>query len=214
MPYTRTISAVSPGPDEHFVEPRPSRADLRSAVVLALVLVLLTSLASLLLAIIGGLVFPHEATGSIIERDGRKVGSELVGQRFEGDHYVHGRPSAVDHDPMKVGGSNLAPSNPALRERALAEAERIAAREGVAASAVPLDLLTTSGSGIDPHISPAAARLQVARVARARGIAPALVEAAIARHTEGRTFGLLGEARVHVLRLNLDLDHQHPRTAP
>jgi len=189
-----------------------ARAEARSALILPLLLVFVTGVVPILLSLLGGVIFPSQATGSIIKVGDRAVGSELVGQPYEGDHYFHGRPSAIAHDPMAVGGSNLAPSNPALRERVLAEAARVAAREGLTPQEIPLDLLAASGSGIDPHISPEAAKIQVARVARARGVAPALIEAAIARHTTGKTLGLLGEARVHVLRLNLDLDQHHKVT--
>lgn len=189
-----------------------ARAEARSALILPLLLVFVTGVVPILLSLLGGVIFPSQATGSIIKVGDRAVGSELVGQPYEGDHYFHGRPSAIAHDPMAVGGSNLAPSNPVLRERVLAEAKRVATREGLTPKEIPLDLLAASGSGIDPHISPAAAKIQVDRVARARGVAPALIEAAIARHTTGKTLGLLGEARVHVLRLNLDLDQHHKVT--
>lgn len=183
-----------------------ARAEARSAIILPLLLVVVTGVVPILLSLVSGLIFPRQATGSLIVQDGHAVGSDLVGQSYTGDHYFHGRPSAIDHDPMKVGGSNYAPSNPALRERVLADAARIASREGISPKDVPLDLIAASGSGIDPHISPAAAKIQVARVARARGVAASEIEAAILRHTESRSLGFLGETRVHVLRLNLDLD--------
>lgn len=163
------------------------RAEARSALILPLLLVFVTGVVPILLSLLGGVIFPSQATGSIIKVGDRAVGSELVGQPYEGDHYFHGRPSAIAHDPMAVGGSNLAPSNPALRERVLADAQRIAAREGLTPKEIPLDLLAASGSGIDPHISPAAAKIQVARVARARGVLASEIEAAIARHTTGKT---------------------------
>lgn len=189
-----------------------ARAEARSAIILSLLLVFVTGVMPILLSLLGGVIFPSQATGSIIHVGDRVVGSELAGQPYEGDHYFHGRPSAIGHDPMAVGGSNWGASNPALRERVLAEAARVATREGLTPQEIPLDLLAASGSGIDPHISPAAAKIQVARVARARGVAPKLIEEAIARHTTGKTLGLLGEARVHVLRLNLDLDQRREVT--
>lgn len=155
---------------------------------------------------VGQAAFPVQARGSLIERDGRAIGSELVGQVFEGDVYLIGRPSAVGYDPAAVAGSNLAPSHPALREAVAARARAIAAREAGAPALLPVDALTASGAGIDPHISPAYAELQVARIARARGIAPEQVREVIARHTQMPTLGVLGQPRVHVLGVNLALD--------
>lgn len=159
-------------------------------------------------ALLGGLLFPVQANGSLIERNGRAVGSSLVGQSFSGERYFIGRPSAAGrgYDPTSVSGSNLAPSNPALRERATATSQEIAEREGVTPDRIPVDLISASGSGIDPHISPAAAELQVARVARVRGLAPERVRELVRENTEGRTFGVLGQERVNVLELNLALD--------
>lgn len=204
---------ASPPSEPSTFEPS-ARSEARAAILLSLLLALLSGAVPILLSLLSGLIFPYQSTGSILIEGGRAVGSELVGQPYEGDHYFHGRPSAIAHDPMALAGSNLAPSNPALRERVLADAQRIAAREGVSPREVPLDLLAASGSGIDPHISPAAAKIQVARVARARGVPASEIEAAIARHTAGKTLGLLGEARVHVLRLNLDLDQHHKVAVP
>lgn len=164
--------------------------------------------------VVGGL-FPHQATGSLIERDGRIVGSALVGQHFVSEGYFHGRPSAADHDPFDVGGSNLAPSNPDLRERVESDAERISALEGIAREQIPVDLLAASGSGIDPHISPAAAAIQVDRVARARGWDTATVSDLVARYTDPPVLGIFGQPRVNILLLNLALDglaaQGHPR---
>ncbi|ADV67242.1 potassium-transporting ATPase subunit KdpC [Deinococcus maricopensis] len=158
--------------------------------------------------LLGGALFPRQANGSLLERGGRVMGSRLVGQPFSGARYFIGRPSAAGaggYDPMSASGSNLAASNPALRARVQATAAAIAAREGVRAEQVPLDLLAASGSGLDPHISPASAALQVPRVARARGVSDAVVRAAVARHTRGAVLGV-GEPRVNVLELNLELD--------
>ena len=158
----------------------------------------------------GGLLFPAQAQGSLVSRDGVVVGSRLVAQAFTGDGYFQPRPSAAGYDPRAAAGSNLAPSNPALRERVAASSASIAAREGVSAADIPADLVTASGSGLDPHLSPASARLQVARVARARGVGIEAVQAAVDAHTLAPTFGVLGQARVNVLELNLALDALAP----
>ncbi len=157
-------------------------------------------------ALISGALFPHQAQGSLIEVDGRVVGSALVAQPFAADKYFRPRPSAANYDPRALAGSNWAPSNPALQERIKASSAAIAAAEGVAATSIPSDLVTASGSGIDPHISVEAAALQIARVARARGVDAARVQALIDAHTLGKTWGVLGQARVNVLQLNLALD--------
>ncbi|HEU4740434.1 MAG TPA: potassium-transporting ATPase subunit KdpC [Meiothermus sp.] len=148
-------------------------------------------------------LFPHQAEGSLIVKDGRLLGSELLGQPFSGARYFIGRPSAVGYDPRAAAGSNLAVSNPALRERVRRDAKAIAQREGVRPEQIPPDLLAASGSGLDPHISPEAARLQVARVAKARGFSPQSVQQMLDQYTER---GLLGQPRINVLRLNLALD--------
>lgn len=155
---------------------------------------------------LAGALFPAAADGSLVERDGRVVGSALVAQPFVDARYFRPRPSAAGYDPMAAAGSNQARSNPDLRKRLDAEVADIAAREGVAADEVPLDLATQSGSGLDPDLSPAAARVQIARVARARGLAPAQVARVVEAMTEAPQFGVLGEPRVNVLRLNLALD--------
>lgn len=154
----------------------------------------------------GQSLFPAQARGSLIERDGVVVGSSLVAQPFIGAGYFRPRPSAAGFDPRAVSGSNLGPGNPALRERIAATSAEVAAREGIAVGDVPVDLVTASGSGIDPHISPAAAAVQAARVARARGLPVADVQALVARHTAGPDLGVFGQARVNVLELNLALD--------
>lgn len=155
---------------------------------------------------LAGMLFPAAANGSLVERDGHVVGSALVAQPFADARYFRPRPSAAGYDPMAAAGSNQARSNPDLRKRLDAEVAEIAAREGIATDDVPLDLATQSGSGLDPDISPAAARVQIARVARARGLAPARVARVVEAMTEAPQFGLLGEPRVNVLRLNLALD--------
>lgn len=153
---------------------------------------------------IGQALFPHAASGSPIVRDGQVVGSALVGQAFARDDYFWGRPSAAGdgYDARGSSGSNLGPTSQALADRVAAEA----ARYGVPASEIPVDLLTTSGSGLDPHISPEAAYFQAARVAEARGLSIEVVRDLIQTHTEAPIAGILGEARVNVLQLNLTLD--------
>lgn len=157
-------------------------------------------------AALGGLAFPHAATGSMIERDGKVVGSALVAQPFQDARYFLPRPSAANYDPMAAAGSNMARSNPDLRKRVSETVTAVATREGVDPAQVPSDLATQSGSGMDPDLSPAAARVQIARVARARGLPTAQVEALVVAHTLGPQFGLLGQPRVNVLELNLALD--------
>lgn len=184
-----------------------STSSLRASLGLALVSLLLFGLLYTLAATgLGGLLFPQTATGSPIDRDGKVVGSALVAQPFAGERYFQPRPSAANYDLMALAGSNQARSNPDLRQRITDTRAGVAAREGIAPEAAPGDLLTQSGSGVDPHISPEGARIQIARVAKARGLSPAQVEAWVARHTEGPQFGLFGQPRVNVLELNLALD--------
>jgi K+-transporting ATPase ATPase C chain len=187
---------------------------LRVALVLFLILTLITGVAyPLVVTGICAALMPERAGGSLVMRDGRAVGSGLLGQPFSDPAYFWGRPSATGPHPYNgaaSSGSNLSPTNPALisaigdRVRALREAD-----PGNAAP-VPVDLVTASGSGLDPHISPAAALYQVVRVARARGLTGERVRALVASHTEKRTFGILGEPRVNVLALNLALDAEEP----
>lgn len=158
----------------------------------------------------GGLLFPQQAQGSLIEVNGKLVGSTHASQGFAAAHYLIGRPSAAGNDPRAVAGSNLAPSNPALREAVQTRSAEIVARDQVDAMAIPVELVSASGGGIDPHISPAAAELQVKRIAAARGISVDQVRAVIAANSEGREWGVFGQPRVHVLRTNLALDAQHP----
>ena len=158
----------------------------------------------------GQALFPAQARGSVIERDGVVVGSSLVAQPFTGAGYFQPRPSAAGFDPRALAGSNLGPGNPALRERIAATSADVAMREGIAAKEIPVDLVTASGSGIDPHISAAAAAVQVARVARARGLDPNAVRALVLVHTQGPSLGVFGQARVNVLELNLALDAAAP----
>jgi K+-transporting ATPase ATPase C chain len=154
-------------------------------------------------------MFPDQAAGSLLVKDGRTIGSRLIGQNFSDPKYFWGRPSATSPAPNNAAnsaGSNQGPLNPALVDAVRGRVEALKAADPGNTLPVPVDLVTTSASGLDPHISVAAARYQAARVARVRGLAPDVVQGLIARHTEGRLFGVLGEARVHVLALNLDLD--------
>ena len=160
----------------------------------------------LVTTLVAGVLFPEQAQGSLIEQGGVVVGSSLVGQQFAGEQYFIGRPSAAAYDPTGVSGSNLAVSNPELRSRAGATSREIAAREGVAPSAIPVDLIAASGSGIDPHISPEAAALQAPRVAGVRGIDEAQVTELVDEYTKRGPLGL-GKPGVNVLELNLALDN-------
>ena len=189
--------------------PVSTRGALRPSLMLAAVSLLgFGLLYSLAGTGLGRALFPHQATGSLIERDGQVIGSSLVAQPFADDRYFQSRPSAASYDVMALAGSNQARTNPNLRSRIDEARTAVAAREGVAPDAVPGDLVTQSGGGIDPHLSPAAVQIQIARVARARGIEASEIERLVAMHTEAPQFGVLGAPRVNVLELNLALDAQ------
>jgi K+-transporting ATPase ATPase C chain len=181
--------------------------------------VLMTIVTTVLLGIIYPLVvtglakvlFPHKANGQLIERNGKVVGSRIIGQAFTGAGYFHPRLSAAGnngYDATNSGGSNFGPTNQKLIDRVKQDVASLQAENP--GTPVPIDLVTTSASGLDPHISPAAADFQVTRVARERGISQDELRRLLAKHTEGRQLGFLGEPRVNVLELNLDLDAAHP----
>ena len=182
----------------------------RPAIVLLALLSGLTGLVyPVAVTAVARVVFPARASGSLIVRDGTPIGSSLIGQPFDDPRYLWGRLSATGPFPYNAGassGSNLGPLNPALEAAVTARVTALRGAAGGDQRPIPVDLVTASGSGLDPHISPAAAAWQVERVARARGLSPAVVQAVVARHTEGRQLGFLGEARVNVLAVNLALD--------
>ena len=182
------------------------------AVLVALTLVVGVAYPLVVTGIARG-IFPRQAGGSMLEKDGKVVGSALMGQPFTDPAYFWPRPSATAPFPYNAAastGSNLGPTNPALLTNVSDRVQSLRTADPGNSAPVPVDLVTSSGSGLDPHISPAAAEYQAARVARARGLDPAVVEGLIAEHTQGRQFGLLGEPRVNVLELNLALDGLSP----
>jgi K+-transporting ATPase ATPase C chain len=193
--------------------------EIRPAIILLLALTLITGLAyPLAITAVAGAIFPKQAEGSLIERDGKVIGSALIGQEFKTDKYFHGRPSATTapdpNDSTKTvpapynaansGGSNLGPTSKALNDRVKEDAEKLKAENP--SQPVPIDLVTTSASGLDPDISPEGALFQVPRVAKARNLPEERVRELVTENTEGRLGGLLGEPRVNVLALNLALD--------
>jgi potassium-transporting ATPase KdpC subunit len=192
--------------------------ELRPAIVMTVAFTLLTGIAyPLAMTGIARVVFPAEAAGSLVERDGHVVGSRLIGQAFTDDKYFHGRPSATTdtdpNDPSKTvpapynaqssGGSNLAPTSKALIDRVKEDVDKLKAGNP---KVIPVDLVTSSGSGLDPDITPAAAEFQIPRVAKARNMSDSALADLVVRHTQGRTLGIIGEPRVNVLELNLALD--------
>ena len=183
---------------------------IRPAVTLFVLLSVITGLIfPLLVTGIGQALFPKQAAGSLIERDGKLIGSRLIGQNFTDPQYFWGRPSATAPQPYNAaasGGSNFGPLNPALKDAVDARVQALRAADPGNTQPIPVDLVTASASGLDPHISPAAAEYQIARVAQARGLAPEIVRKLVAAWTEDRQWGIFGEPRVNVLELNLALD--------
>ena len=177
------------------------------------VMTLITGVAyPLLITGVAKAAFPEKANGSLVVKDGKVVGSSLIGQPFEDPKYFWGRISATAPSPYNAGsstGSNLGPTNDALTKAAKARVDALHEADPGNDAPIPVDLVTSSGSGLDPHISPEAARYQIRRVARARGMTEAKVAMLVAQHTEQRDLGVLGEPRVNVLLLNLALDEQH-----
>lgn len=184
--------------------------ELRPAIVSFALLSLLTGVAyPFVVTGIAQATMPGKANGSLIVKDGKPVGSSLIGQSFSDPKYFWGRPSAtgpVPNNASASSGSNLGPTNPALLDAVKARVQALREADPGNTQPVPVDLVTASGSGLDPHISPAAAEYQLARVARLRNSSPEALRKLVAEHTEGRQFGILGEPRVHVLELNLALD--------
>ncbi len=190
------------------------KKNLITAVLMTLVTTVLLGLFfPLLITGLAQVLFPKQANGELITKNNQVVGSRLIGQTFSSPGYFHSRPSnaGTGYDAGNSGASNLGPTNQTLIARVQGDADRLQAENP--STPIPMDLLTSSGSGLDPHISPEAAEFQVPRIAKERGLSEAVVREAVRQHTEFRQFGFLGEPRVNVLELNLTLDEISPRPA-
>jgi K+-transporting ATPase ATPase C chain len=188
------------------------KKNLITAVLMTLATTVLFGLLfPLLITGLAQVLFPERANGQLVTRNARLMGSRLIGQTFSSPGYFHSRPSSAGtgYDAGNSSGSNLGPTNQSLIVRVQGDADRLQAENST--TAIPMDLLTTSGSGLDPHISPKAAEFQVPRIARERGLSEDVVREAVRQHTQARQFGFLGEARVNVLELNLTLDEISPK---
>jgi len=192
------------------------RAQLKPAIIILALLTLITGVIyPLVITVVAQVAFPNQANGSLIVKDGQPIGSRLIGQSFDDPQYFWGRLSATGTFPYNSfnaealtasSGSNYGPLNPALLEMVQGRIDALKAADPTNTRSIPVDLVTASGSGLDPHISPAAAEYQVARVARSRGLDESVVRQLVNQHTQGRDLGVLGEPRVNVLELNLALD--------
>ncbi len=177
----------------------------KTAILLTLILTILTGLIyPLTVTLIAKTFFPYQASGSLIRKDKTVIGSKLIAQDFKSPKYFHPRPSVSNHDPVKSGGSNLGPTSKVLINRIIMDVQKL--QKENPHSSIPIDLVTESGSGLDPHISIKAAEFQIPRIAKARNITQEKIYTLIKKYSEGKLFGLYGESRVNVLLLNLDLD--------
>jgi K+-transporting ATPase ATPase C chain len=185
--------------------------ELKPAILITIVLTILTGiLYPLAVTGIAQTIFKRQANGSLIEQNGKVIGSEIIGQNFTRPEYFHPRPSQNTYDAANSGGSNLGPTNPALADRLKKDAAQFRKDNPDYTGPIPADAITASGSGLDPDITPANAGAQAARVAKARGASADAIQNLVAANTQGRDLGFLGEPRVNVLKLNMALDHQYP----